>query len=319
MFDPYLGKFTTDMWEWWKANGYEVKVDRYYDPELVDWADVIWFDTCDNNLFSATNPSEALLDDWRFENRNVPWDIHDHDLSKKKVIVRPIDIEVWQGHHAHDKMWDVVDDCIFIAPHIRTLFLEDSRPHESDMKLHTIPCGVNVDKYGFKVRGHGHQIGIVSEVWESKGVDLVLQIALRLKDIDPRYEIHWLGKLQDYHWDQKYTSDFIERNKLPITFHDWVDSVDEFLEDKNYLLHASKKEAFSYATAEAMAKGIKPVLHHFYGAEDLWPGLTWNSIDTAIFEITRGEYDSQSYRDYLSVMGYTVPDMMNRIEGVING
>lgn len=316
LFDPYGQKFTDGMVKWWEANGHEVKYERYYNPLLVGWADVIWFDTCDNNLMSAMSPSESLQQEWIKDGVMVS-DMHDMDLTGKKVIVRPIDIEVWQGHHANARLWDIVDDCIFIAPHIRDIMMADSRPQESNMQIHVIPCAVDLEKYTFKVRELGYNIGIVSEVWESKGVDYVLQIALKLRDIDPRYQITWVGKFQDYHWDKAYMDDFIQRNHLPIKFLDWVESVDDFLDDKNYLLHASKKEAFSYATAEAMAKGIKPILHRFYGADVLWPGLTWNSIDEAVAMITNKVYDSQSYRDYLVEMRYTLPQMMESIQQVL--
>jgi hypothetical protein len=96
-------------------------------------------------------------------------------------------------------------------------------------------------------------------------------------------------------------------------------TVDEFLEDKNYLLHASHKEGFSYATAEAMAKGIKPIIHRFYGADDLWPNMTWDSIDQAIEMITNKEYNSASYRQYLINQGYTLPQMMEAFNKVIKG
>lgn len=315
MFDPYLYKFTEGMVAWWRTHDYEVKVDRYYNPELVDWADVIWFETCDNNLASATKPDTALIDDWKREQRIGAWDLHDADLTGKKVIVRPIDIEVWQGHHASAR-WDVVTDCIFIASHIRNEMIRDDRPKASNMKIWTIPHSVDLDKWTFKKRGPGKNIAVVSEIWESKGVDYILQIAMKLKPLG--YQIHWLGKRADYQWHEAYRDDFIARNNLPITFTDWVPDVNEWLEDKNYLLHASVKEAFSAATAEAMAKGIKPVLHHFYGAEHLWPHMTWESIDEAIGHITAEHYDSESYRQYLIDHGYTLPQMMEAIESVIN-
>lgn len=316
LFDPYIPKFTEGMIEHWRAKGHEVRTDRYYDPEAVAWADVVWFDTCDNNLKSATNPSEALIDDWQLEGKTVPWALQEQDLTGKKIIVRPIDIEVWLGHQDGSD-WSVVTDCIFIAPHIRDLMMASEAAQKSDMTLHTIPCAVDINKYSFREHKPGFNIGIVSEVWESKGVDYVLQIALKLKRIDERYNISWTGKFQDHSWDIAYTHDFIHRNKLNINFYDWVDSIDEFLEDKDYLLHASKKEAFSYATAEAMAKGIKPVLHHFYGADRLWPNLTWDSIDEAVDLIIEPEYDSNAYRGYLHEHGYTLPQMMDKIDAVI--
>lgn len=318
VFDPYLRKFTAGMEKWWVEHGHEVRMDRYYNPQNTEWADVIWFDTCDNNLASATNPGAAIMDD---SNNYQPWDLHHMDLSNKKVIVRPIDIEVWQGAQ-HAAMWDLVDETIFIATHIRDLFDIDLKNEP-----HVIPCAVDLDRYTFKERGRGFDIGVVSEKWTSKGTDLILQIALKLKKIDPRYKIHWLGRWSDSQWEQKYLLEFIDHHDLNFEFTEWIegdDAVDIFLEDKNYLLHASHKEAFSYAAAEAMAKGIKPVLHRFYGADDLWPGMTWDSIDEAIVALdadpdpTKGQaYDSKKYRQYLIDHGYTLPQMMAKIDKII--
>lgn len=317
LFDPYGGKFTDGMQKWWAANGYEVKYDRYYNPQNVEWADVIWFETCDNNILSATDPGSAILDDI---NNYQPWDLHDMDLANKKVIVRPIDIEVWQQHYMGVK-WDVVDDIIFVAKHIRNLVDTDALiGTHKDMGVHIIPCAVDLDRYRFAEREPGFDIAVISERWMSKGMAYILQIALKLKNIDSRYKIHLLGQRSDYQWEHAYFDDFIEHHQLPIEITNRIDgddAIDNFLEGKNYLLHASHKEAFSYATAEAMAKGIKPVLHRFYGADDLWPGITWDSIDQAIEMITENKYDSASYRQYLIDHGYTLPQMMEAIDKVI--
>lgn len=312
LFDPYLLKFTNGMVRWWEAHGHEVRYDRYYNPELVLWADVVWFDTCDNNLASATNPSQAILaDDANFK----PWDMHDMDLTGKKVIVRPIDIEVWQGAQ-YAALWDVVDEVILIAPHIQTIFgVPTKNP------THIIPCAVDLDRYRYAKRQPGQNIAIISEKWTSKGTDLILQIAYTLKKLGYLYKFHWLGRWSDYEWEKAYFEDFIAKHGLDFEFIEWIEgdnAVDEFLEDKNHLLHASHKEAFSFATAEAMAKGIKPVVHRFFGADDLWPGMTWDSIDQAVDMITDGRYDSASYRQYLIDHDYTLPQMMAKIDKVIN-
>lgn len=315
VFDPYTPKFTGDMVDFWRAQGHEVKVDRYYDPGLVEWADVIWFDTCDNNLKCAMFPDEN-------DPTQAGWDMHKMDLTGKKVVVRVIDIEVWVGHNMNVD-WDLVTDIVFIAPHIKDLVANapNWKPEHED-KVRMIPCGVNLDRYSFKERQPGFNIGIVSEIWGSKGSDLVIQVAMKLKQIDERYNIKWVGKMQEYQWDWYYLQDTIKKHNLNIEFIDWVESIDEFLEDKNYILHCSKKEAFSYAVAEAMAKGIKPVLHRFYGADALWPNLTWNTIDEAVDMITDPDpfgYNSNFYKQYLEDMGYTLDNMMTKIEEVING
>lgn len=313
LFDPYWPKFTGDMVNYWMSQGHEVQADRYYNPQLVQWADVVWFDTCDNNIKSATNPSEAILaDDANYQ----PWDLHDMDLTGKRIIVRPIDIEVWYGHQEGSK-WDVVTDVVFIADHIKELMVKMLPDH---INVHTIPCAVSLDRYDFEERGPGKDVAIISEKWTSKGTDLILQIALKLKG--QGYRFHWLGRWSDYPWEIKYFEDFIQHHDLDFTFTEWIEgdnAVNEFLENKNYLLHASHKEAFSYATAEAMAKGVKPVVHRFYGGDDLWPGLTWSSIDEAVELLTEDEYDSASYLQYLFNQGYTLPQMMESIDKVIKG
>lgn len=315
LFDPYFLKFTDGMVKWWESQGYEVKVDRYYDPEKVLWADVVWFDTVDNNIKSATNPSEAILaDSANFQ----PWDMHNMDLTGKKIICRAIDIEVWYGSQ-HGVLWDVVTDLVFIAPHIKKQF-GDIPPH---IKVHDIPCAVDFDKYNFRDHSAGgYKIGIVSEKWTSKGTDLALQVALELKLLNVPATFHWLGKWSDYEWEKAYFLDFIDRHELNFEFTEWIEeanAVDTFLEDKDFLLHCSHKEAFSYATAEAMAKGIKPILHHFYGAEYLWPDITWSSVNEAVDMILEEEYNSDAYRDYLLERGYSLPQMMAKFEEVING
>lgn len=320
VMDPYSKKFTADMIEWWESHGHEVRYQQYYNPELVLWADVIWFETCDNNLASGTNPGQAIMaDDANFQ----PWDMHDMDLTGKKIICRPIDIEVWQGHFAAAK-WDLINDCIFIAPHIRNLVDPYTLPdYNPEMKIHTIQFGVSLDRYKFAERKPGFDIAVVSEKWSSKGTHEILQIALKLKLIDKRYKIHWLGKRSDSNWEYAYFDDFVEYHKLNIEFTNVLqddETVDNFLEGKNFLLHGSVKEAFSFATAEAMAKGIRPIVHRFYGADDIWPNLpTWNMIDEAIDMITDGEYDSASYRQYLIDKGYTLDSMMSQINKIVEG
>ena len=316
MFDPYNGKFTDDMVIWWTNKGYEVVRETYYNPELVFNSDVVWFFTCDNNLLSATNPDQALKDEWKYTNRPGAWDMHEMDLTGKKIIVEPIDIEVWGGSHAHENMWNVVTDCVFIAPHIRDIMMSDSRPQASDMKIHVVPEGVDLNRWTFKEREPGKKIAIVSEKWIIKGMQNILQIAYEL----PRdYEFHWVGIWSnDYPYFRDYAEDFIKRHNLNFTFTDYVEDLDSWLDDKNYLLAAGMKEAFTFAVAEAMAKGIKPIPHAFYGSQELWAGLTWNTPSEAVRMIQGEHYDSQSYLDYLTSHNYTIDQRMEKIDVIIN-
>jgi len=69
---------------------------------------------------------------------------------------------------------------------------------------------------------------------------------------------------------------------------DWMDQID-------YLMSPSIVESFGYSIAEAMAKGIKPLIRNRPGA--IWHE-TWRTEDDFI-GLLNGDYDSQSYRDHI--------------------
>lgn len=305
LFDPYLPKFTDDMLEQWQRYGHEVRSDRYYDPALVDWADVIWFETCDNNLQVAT---KGLPDhpDWPLSQRN---------MHGKKVVVRVIDIEAWYGHHLNVD-WNYVDDVVFLTPHIKRLVEKDIDFIQTQTRVHVIPCGVNLARFPLSTKPQeGNKIAWVCEKWPTKGIDYALQIMAML----PRkYELHALGSWNDrYAWEKAYQEDFIEKNKIKLFDYEWVPNVAEFLADKDFLLSCSKKEAFGYSIAEGMAVGLKPIIHRFYGADDLWDH-TWSTVDWAVDMILSGTDERQMYREQLIDKGYTIKVMMLRINDVIH-
>jgi glycosyltransferase involved in cell wall biosynthesis len=311
IFDPYMPKFTDDMMNWWQAHGHEVRRERYYNPALVDWADVIWFETCDNNLHVATR---GLSDhpDWPMKKRP--------GMVAKKVIVRVIDIEAWYGHHMNVD-WAQVNEVVFIAPHIRQLVEKDINFSEYGVKVHVIPCGVNLDKFPLVEKPIGKKIAWVCEKWPTKGIDYALQVMAMLpKD----YELHALGPWNDrYAWEKAYQEDFIERNDIKFFDYEWVPDVAEFLKDKDFILSCSKKEGFGYSIAEGMATGLIPVIHNFYGCSSIWEISVWDRVDDAAYIVEMYSRDPNfprvRFREYLEKKGYTVPAMMTRFDEVMHG
>ena len=307
VFDPYKGKFFQDMVDRWIKDGHSVKYERYYDPEMVEWADVVWFETCDNNFHTAS--SGAIHGE-----PHEGWNMHDMDLSNKQVIIRVIDIEAWYGHHGNGD-WGLVDDVIFIAPHIQELVKKDVDFSTTNTKEHVINCGVNMDRYTLSKDKDMKKIAWVCEKWATKGIDYALQIMAQLPNY---YELHALGPWNDrYAWEKAYQEDFIEKNNIKYIEYDWVDDVNDFYQDKGHILSASKKEAFGYSIAEGMATGCNPVIHRFYGADAIWPGITWNTIDEAVSQIKNETV--KDTRGYLENHGLTFDNMYKRImEEVVN-
>lgn len=309
IFDPNMPKFTEDMVEWWESHGHEVKRSRYYDPELIAWGDVIWFDTCDNNLRCGSYPDVN-------DPTQDGWDMHKMDLTGKRVICRVIDIEVWYGHQ-NNLDWNLIDDVIFIAPHIRELAQKDVDFAAHNVRVHDIPCGVNTELFDFVDKPLGKKIAWVCEKWPTKGIDYMLQImALLPKD----YELHTIGGWNDrYPWEKAYQEDFIAKHGIQFFDYEWVPDQNEWLADKDFILSTSKKEAFGYSIAEGMSKGLVPVIHRFYGCDALWDINVWNTIPEAVVLIQHASDNRQQYRDYLDRRGYTTEAMMNKFMEVING
>ena len=90
------------------------------------------------------------------------------------------------------------------------------------------------------------------------------------------------------------------------------DFLNKFLEDMNYAICFSKKETFSYAIAEGMCKGLKPIIHDFYGAEDIWDKkYIWDTIDEAIKMTINDDYNPYEYRKYITDK-YSLNNMLAR-------
>lgn len=310
VFDPYKGKFFQDVVDRWSEE-HEVRYERYYNPDMVQWADLVWFETCDNNLHVAST-GKIHGEDQEAKDGKV-WDMHKMDLSKKQVIVRVIDIEAWYGHH-NGADWNLVDDAIFIAPHIRRLVEKDIDFGIVGTRLHDIPCGVNMDKFTESKKLDYDKIAWVCERWPTKGIDYMLQIMAQLPK---NYEIHALGTWNDrYAWEQAYQEDFIKKHDIKYFEYEWVEDVNEWYQDKGHILSTSKKEGFGYSIAEGMAVGLNPVVHTFYGAEDIWHGgIRWDTTKTAVEMI---KHPMKNTRSFLEKEGLTFDTMYKRIMEVVN-
>jgi hypothetical protein len=117
--------------------------------------------------------------------------------------------------------------------------------------------------------------------------------------LGPGYRLHLLGTRNTEKWLHAYLDHMAGELGLDVTETERVDDVDAWLEGMDYHVLASFKETFSYATAEAAAKGIKPLVHNFYRARDVWPDKwIWNTLDEAVGMIG-GDYDSAGYRRYV--------------------
>ena len=146
-----------------------------------------------------------------------------------------------------------------------------------------------------------------------------IQIINKLKEVDNKYQLHVGGDFQDPRYFV-YFNYIRKEMKIEDNFilHGWIDNVEEFLEDKDYILSTSIHEGHPYNILESMARGIKPIIHNFDGAKSIWPNeLIYNTIDEAVEKITEESYDSESYRRFIED-NYSLEEQIDLIETILN-
>lgn len=276
LFD-FIRKFTDDLINHWRELGHEVKIDRYFDPKLMSWADIVFFEFVDNSLMRASDPLDSM---WQ--------QIGGTQLKPPKVVARAHDIDIWTGNLAKVK-WNFVDDLVYVSDTMKDICGGDFE----HVKKHVVYHGIDVDRWTFKERKPGNQIALIGNINHQKHTELALQVLAEY----PGYELTIVGTGWR-NWQQYYFKHFARENNFKINFIDRVESIDEFLEGIDYLLLTSMKEAFSFIVGEAAAKGVKPLVHNFYGAKKLWPEKwIWNKVSD--LKDMFNDYNSKEYRDYV--------------------
>ena len=297
IFDCCRFKFLGDLIKHWTEQGHEIKKTLYWDPRMVEWADVTFFDWADMSLIRASNPEDEL---YKNNNLTIP--------KGKHIVCRCHDIDAWCGHYQRIN-WEVVDDLIFVAPHIRDLVLESLKP-PANLKIHLVKHGIDTDKFTLRNAERNNKIAWIGRITHHKCLELALQVLAE----NPTYELHAVGTSLDS-WELAYVDDFVKRNNLKF-FHYPEVNVNQFLEDKTYILLTSFKEAFSYAIGEGMAKGLKPLIHNFYGAENVWDKkYRWDKV-SEVKEMLEGEYAPQEYRDYIRT-NYPLEKMLQEYDKIL--
>jgi len=98
----------------------------------------------------------------------------------------------------------------------------------------------------------------------------------------------------------------------------WVDDIAKWWDNKNYLLSTSIHEGHPYNILEAMERGIKPVIHDFDGAEELYEEeFLLNNIDEAVEKIRTGSYDSACYREYIKNKKWTLENQVDEFKSLV--
>jgi hypothetical protein len=185
--------------------------------------------------------------------------------------------------------WDKVDETVMVNDVLAKHFEETT-----GKQPHVVYNGVTPKDWTFKKRKHGKNIAWVGFVNLKKNLQLAIQIMDRL----PRdYHLHIAGEIQDTSVMLFLREMAIKRDISKITFYGHVRKMNAWLEDKNYLLSTAISEGCPNNVIEAMAKGIKPVVYGWPGAECQFGENVFTTVEQAVRMLHKtSEYKSKEYR-----------------------
>ena len=281
---PGLQSFLGDIVEYLKT-GYDVRTCYSSNKQEIEsnihWADIVWLEWGNELAVALTT--------------------HPTILNGKRVICRLHSYEAFAGYAAKIK-WEKISDLIFVAKHIKNIILQQAPSLSGRIKdIHIAPNGVNLSKFSFKQRARGKNLAYVGNINYKKGPMLLLHAFRELVQKDNEYRLFIAGNFQDARYELYFNQMIKEMNLANnIQLDGWVNDICDWLEDKQYIVCTSVLEGHPVGLMEAMARGLKPVIHNFVEAKGIYPEqYLWNTIPEFVNSVTGSDYDSREYRLFI--------------------
>lgn len=230
--------------------------------EAIADADIVWLEWCWDHAVWATGSGM---------------------LAGRPCILRLHSIEALQTNFPARVDWTQVHRLVLVGGDIADVLAGRFPAIAAAVRSVEIANGIDLARFTpgdpdrFRVAWVGH-------VEPKKNPALLLQIAYRLRQLDPRYTFHAAGAFTDLR-TLRYLQQQIPVLGLgdAVRFDGAVADMPAWYADKGVLLSTSLYESFGMAIGEAMAVGAFPVVHGFPGADRLWPAeCLFAAIDDAV-------------------------------------
>ncbi len=241
-------------------------------------------------------PADAHLHMWARDN---------HFLAEEgQHIMFMRRYEFFDAEHWMALPWDRIDHLVLCNGWIKEQVDAFFEYNKIEQETHLIYNALDPQEWTFNNRSHGTKIGMCCHVHQKKNIPLALQI---LAELPPNYELHIAGGIQDRALVE-YIANIGPVLQRHVKLYGQIprEELDNWWEDKSYCLSTSISEGNPNNVLEAMAKGVKPVVHAWPGAEEQFP--VFYTVREAVADILTGEYISSDYRrvieEYHSLENY---------------
>lgn len=310
MFSSAGLKFMEDIKQHWEKKGHQVDYEPGANPALVAEADLTYIDFLDNNFYRLWNGPDFDHDDPRWQGP---------EPKGGPIFVRAIDIDIWMGRHRDERIYNYMDGLIVINEFFRDMVQREGNVPAG--KLHLIRPGVNLGKFKFRQKTHNdYRIACVTgNFWEAKAyLEPIRLLDLVRRETKKDYTLHMRGQHIPPGWQKVAMDHLIDSLGLKdkVTIYGPQPDMNEWYQDKDYILVTSYKEAFSYAAAEGMAVGLKPVISDFFGSADIWGDYRYRNWDDAV-RMLHEPIMSEEYRAFI-YNNYDLKQMLTEFDDLLH-
>ncbi len=245
--------------------------------EALGWCDVAWFEWCTPQLARASRLPKTC---------RIVCRLHRYEAFRS-----------WPTAVA----WENVDALIIVG---NRFVLNQMLGQVPDLQERTtvcvVPNGVDLERFDLLDRPVGKHLASLGYINLRKNPGLLLQCFARLHAMDPEYRLSLAGQVQDPMLWQ-----YVENMKAElglqdaVSFDGWQDPA-EWLADKDYLVSTSFGEGLPVSILEAMARGVKPLVHTWPGARDFFPPeCLFRTVEEFCEAVLQGPYDRSRYREWV--------------------
>jgi glycosyltransferase involved in cell wall biosynthesis len=290
-------KFLTDIYEFTKLR-YPVQFNEAQTVEslykMLSSNDICWFEWCTDLVVQASKLPKV-----------------------SKNIVRLHRFEAYTDWPAHVK-WENIDVLITVGnSYIKDMLIQQVPDIESRTIIATIPNGINLDKFRFTERSRGKNIACIGYLNMRKNPMFLLQCMQKLHFIDPEYKLFFAGNFQDPMLEQ-YTKYMVKSLGLEdvVVFDGWQQDIPAWLKNKHFIVSSSIGESQGMGVLEGMACGLKPVIHNFPGAEQIFPSeFIFNISEQFCSLVTSEDYKPKKYRKFVE-QKYPLRNQLEKINKI---
>lgn len=288
-----IGSFTQNIAEGWRKAGHTVVQHGTVDQRLVREADFIF---CE----------------WAAEEA---WELARTKRDGIPMIVRVHRYELFTAPYFPTLInWENVDGVVFDNDYFRRFALKQIK---ITCPTHVIPNGLDLERWTFKERENvkSPDIAFVGDIGWRKGIQMLCEVIARW----PWARFHITARQISNGECFMLLNDFVSRQDCGdrVRLYPDVKDMNEWLSGMDYLVSTSFSESQGMAIAEAMAKGIKPFIYHFPGAETIYPkDLLWSTL-SELNELRGEPYESARYRRLVADWGWTQEKQMEAMNKLL--